>query len=202
MSNDKKKKDHTHADDVAPKGAAADIDFHELFGDAAKLAVERAWYSSELDDKVTGIAYLMEQTQVGTGADQRIVPAIIVRLLASARGMRNDKVVELEAGEDLAMIASYNVSKRVLGFLGKGPVVCQIRRGEARPHPTKRGQTIRDFDIQAWPMELTPNSKHLSQAVREDVNKSYKLMSTAARDAARALAETAATENGAPTAPF
>jgi len=177
-----------------------DFDLKELFGDNLKLADERAWYTSEVDAPVIGIAYLLEHTTVGTGADQRVVPAVVVRCLAPTVGMRNDKMVDVRAGEDIQMIASYAVNKRVLGPLASGPVVCRIKRGESRAHPSKKGQQLRDYDIQAWPMELTPDSKYLTAQVRSDVKKAYALMSEGRRDTARALAQATETETAA--APF
>ncbi len=189
MSNEKNKNQKTPTQ--APVVDDEKQFLAELFGDAEKLARERAWLSTEVDATVIGVAYIVEQTPVGTGADQRIVPSVVIRCLRDTLGMRNSEIVKVAAGEDIQLLAQYNVAKRVLstGGLAKGPVLVKITRGDARPHPTKKGQTIRDYDILAWPLDLTAETKHLPQSFKDEMIKAWRAMKPSAVETAREMAE-------------
>ena len=143
----------------------------ELFGDRLIQAAPRAYFTSECDGTIAGIAFAVSSRQVADpnkpGATKTL-KSLVIRLTRACQGKRTDEEIdEIPSGGEIELTVS-SALERLAENVSREPHGVVLLRGEKRKTP--RGFQRTNWDVQALPLRLC---RGIAKELAEELNEAH-----------------------------
>ena len=165
MKNNNAKKPATA---TATEDNAAD----EMFGDRASQAQPRAWFTSDCDGKLVGVAYEVNNRRVADPnkpGETKPARSLVIRLTKPCEGKLNDEITEIPAGAEIEVFVAARLNS-LADKIVREPHGIVMLRGEKRKSP--RGYMVQDWEVNALPARLC---KGLTEELVAELTEAHRL---------------------------
>lgn len=141
----------------------------DLFGDRRTQAVDRAIVTTECEEKIIGVAYMVDSMDVGSGDKQRAEDSLVIRLAYPMKAKRDDEMVVVGKGEDVEVIAGWSLKPIAQAVRTQGPQVVEIQKTGQKKSPSNKERTLNIYDKAFMSMELSPAHEFLTPELKKEL---------------------------------